>query len=98
MRTPAADGARDSAKSGGLLREGGRRAVGERYSFIAAEKTNYPVAVMCRVLKVSRTGFHNWERRAPADRTLQDAWLTERIKLIHDRSRGIYGAAAHPRR
>ena len=59
---------------------------------IAAEKTNYPVAVMCRVLGVSRTGFHNWERRAPSDRALSDAWLTEKIKQIHDASRGVYGA------
>jgi putative transposase len=61
------------------------------YSFIAAEKTNFPVAVMCRVFGVSRTAFHNWERRAPSDRTLQDAWLTERIRQIHDASRGVYG-------
>src|SRR6476659_2764079 len=79
-------------RSGGLLREGGRRAVGERYSFIAAEKTTFPVAVMCRVLGVSRTGFHNWARRAPSDRALQDAWLTEKIKQIHDQSRSVYGA------
>jgi putative transposase len=59
---------------------------------IAAEKTNYPVAVMCRVLHVSRTGFDNWERRAPSDRALTDAWLTEKIKQIHDASRGVYGA------
>ena len=59
---------------------------------IAAEKTNYPVAVMCRVLDVSRTGFYNWERRAPSDRALMDAWLTEKIKRIHDESRGVYGA------
>jgi putative transposase len=59
---------------------------------IAVEKTNYPVAVMCRVLDVSRTGFHNWERRAPSDRALTDAWLTEKIKPIHDASRGVYGA------
>ena len=59
---------------------------------IAAEKTNFPVAVLCRVLGVSRTGFHNWEHRAPSDRALQDAWLTDRIKLIHERSRGVYGA------
>jgi putative transposase len=58
---------------------------------IAAEKTNYPVAVMCRVLHVSRTGFHNSERRAPSDRALTDAWLTEKIKQIHDASRGVYG-------
>jgi putative transposase len=62
------------------------------FSFIAAEKTNYPVAVMCRVFGVSRTGFHNWERRAPSDRALQDAWLTEKIKRIHDACRGVYGA------
>ena len=42
-------------KSSGLLREGERRAVGEAFSFIAAEKTNYPVAVLCRVLGVNRT-------------------------------------------
>jgi putative transposase len=62
------------------------------FSFIAAEKTNYPVAVMCGVFGVNRTGFHNWERRAPSDRALQDAWLTEKIKQIHDASRGVYGA------
>ena len=46
---------------------------------------------MCRVFDVSRTGFHNWERRAPCDRALQDAWLTEKIKQIHEHSRGVYG-------
>jgi putative transposase len=59
---------------------------------IAAEKTNFPVAVMCRVLGVSRTGFHSWERRAPSDRALQDAWLTEKIKQVHDGSRAVNGA------
>jgi putative transposase len=66
--------------------------VGEVFSFIAAEKTNYPVAVMCRVFGVSRTGFHNWERRAPSGRALEDAWLTGEIERIHDASRGVYGA------
>jgi putative transposase len=59
---------------------------------IAAEKTTFPVAVMCRVLQVSRTGFHNWERRAPSDRALTDAWLTDKIRQIHEQRRGVYGA------
>jgi putative transposase len=46
---------------------------------------------MCRVFGVSRTAFHNWERRAPSDRALQDAWLIEKIKQIHAQSRGTYG-------
>jgi putative transposase len=62
------------------------------FSFIAAEKANYPVAVMCRVLSVNRTSFHDWERRAPSGRALTDAWLTEKIKQIHESKRGVYGA------
>jgi putative transposase len=62
------------------------------FSFVAAEKANYPVAVMCRVLGVNRTSFHDWERRAPSDRTLGDAWLTEKIRKIHAASKGTYGA------
>jgi putative transposase len=47
---------------------------------------------MCRTLGVNRTSFHDWERRAPSDRLLSDAWLTERIKQIHAASDGSYGA------
>jgi putative transposase len=47
---------------------------------------------MCRVLGVNRTSFHDWERRPPSDRALQDAWLTEKIKQIHHASRGVYGS------
>jgi putative transposase len=46
---------------------------------------------MCRALEVNRTSFHDWERRAPSDRTLGDAWLTEKIKQIHAASDGTYG-------
>jgi putative transposase len=62
------------------------------FSFIAAEKANYPVAVMCRALQVNRTSFHDWERRAPSDRALTDAWLLEQIKQIHASKRRVYGA------
>jgi putative transposase len=47
---------------------------------------------MCRVIGVNRTSFHDWERRPPSDRALQDAWLTEKIKQIHAASRGVYGS------
>jgi putative transposase len=62
------------------------------FSFIAAEKTGYPVALMCRALEVNRTSFHDWERRTPSDRALTDAWLTEKIKEIHESKRRVYGA------
>jgi putative transposase len=50
------------------------------FRFIAAEKTNHPISLMCRVVGVSRSGFHGWG--APSARALADAALTERIRGI----------------
>lgn len=47
---------------------------------------------MCRVLGVSRAGFYAFERRAPCDRTLGDAWLTREVRRVHAASRGLYGS------
>jgi len=33
---------------------------------------------------VSRSGYYEWAGRAPSDRALSDAWLTEKIKQIWD--------------
>lgn len=62
------------------------------YRIISAERASFPVSVMCETLGVSKSGFHAWERRAPSDRALSDAWLTSRIKEIHERARGVYGS------
>lgn len=62
------------------------------FRFIAAEKTNYSISLMCRVLGVSRSGFHAWERRPPSAQALADAALTERIRGMYARSRDSYGA------
>ena len=60
------------------------------FRFIAAEKANHSISLMCRLLGVSRSGFHAWEPRPPSDRALADAWLVERITRIHRESRGTY--------
>jgi putative transposase len=78
-------------KSSGLLREGGRDPV-RLFRWIAARKAEHSVLTMCRVLGVSRSGFHAWERRAPCKRALTDAWLSEQIEAIHSQSRGTYGS------
>jgi len=62
------------------------------FAFIAAEKTNYPISLLCRVLGVGRTSFHDWQRRPPSERALFDAFLTDTIKHIHAVSRGTYGS------
>lgn len=62
------------------------------FRFIAAEKTNHPISLMCRLLGVSRSGFHAWERRPVSDRGRVDDVLTARIREMHVRSRESYGA------
>jgi putative transposase len=63
-----------------------------RYRFIAAEKGQHPVALLCRVLRVSRSGFYAWVGRTPPARARADAALMDQIAAIHRESRGTYGA------
>lgn len=62
------------------------------YRIISAERASFPVSVMCELLGVSRSGFHEWSTRAPSDRALADAWLIERIKAIHEENLRVYGS------
>jgi putative transposase len=63
-----------------------------RYRFIVAEKEHHPVARLCRVLRVSTSGFYAWWGRPPSARAVADAALTATIRAIHAGSRGTYGA------
>jgi putative transposase len=47
---------------------------------------------MCRVLEVSTSGYYAWCKRPPSARARADAELCSRMKLIHQRSDGTYGA------
>ena len=59
---------------------------------MSAHQDRYPVATMCRLLEVSTSGYYAWRVRGPSRRAQQDAVLLERIRTIHSRSRGTYGA------
>ncbi len=61
------------------------------YRFIDAEKASYPVSALCRVLRISRSGYYEWKDRPTSNRERENATLTERIREIHQRSRETYG-------
>ena len=61
------------------------------FNLIDAERASYPVAVLCRVLGVSKSGYYAWRGRPPSERRRQDTLLTEKIREIHSRSRETYG-------
>ena len=62
------------------------------FSFIETEKMEHSVGLMCRVLRVSRSGYYAWRVRRPSRRDRGDAALGARIERIHRDSRGTYGA------
>ena len=61
------------------------------YRFIDAEKTFWPIRVMCRALHVARSAYYDWRRDKTTDRAAADAALKVHIKAVHRRSRGTYG-------
>jgi putative transposase len=62
------------------------------YRLIEAERTSFPVHLMCRMLEVSRSGYYGWRDRPPSKRSRENAALVEKVREIHQRSRETYGS------
>ena len=63
-----------------------------KFSFIRAEKDNFPIAALCRVLGVTRQGYYASVSRGVSERALRDRELQTRIAEIHQQSRETYGS------
>lgn len=63
-----------------------------RFTFIAAQKANYPIAALCRVLDVSESGYHAWKKRPESAHAAQDRLLEVHIKAAFAKSRETYGS------
>lgn len=63
-----------------------------KYAFIDAEKAQFPVLLLCKVLGVSRSGFYAWRARPASQRGKTDAELAQEIAQVHAASRGTYGS------
>jgi putative transposase len=62
------------------------------FGFVLARKAEHSIALMCRVLEVSRSGYHAWAAREPSERDVADAALSSRIAAIHELSLKTYGS------
>lgn len=47
---------------------------------------------MCKVLKVSRSGYYAWIKRKPSKRAVENQELMEQIREIYKKSKGTYGS------
>jgi putative transposase len=59
--------------------------------FIEQWRAQYPLNTLCRVLEVSTSAYYSWQRRPLADHHVQDALLEQRIRELHQASKGRYG-------
>ena len=62
------------------------------YRFIAVEKAQHSVVLLCRVLGVAKSAFYAWQHQQLSAHAQADERLTDQIRTIHDESRCTYGA------
>jgi transposase len=64
----------------------------EGFQFVSGNRARYPIAVMCRILGVSLSGYCAWVKRPACARALMDIALMAEIRAAHPASKGTYGA------
>lgn len=52
----------------------------------------FPVSMMCKLLKVSTSGYYQWRSGGPSDRKQDNARLLRKIRVIHGESDGVFGS------
>ena len=62
------------------------------YGFIRDHVAVFPVAILCEVLGVSRSGYYDWARRPESRQAAADRVLAAEIRATHADSRGRYGS------
>lgn len=63
-----------------------------RFTFIAAKKAEHTVSILCRCLRVTRSGFYAWQRRPESTHTRRDRQLRVLVHASFDASRQRYGS------
>ncbi len=63
-----------------------------KFAFVLAQKAFHGVAILCRVLEVSRSGFYSWRGRPRSATETSNARLGAEISAVHRGSRCTYGS------
>lgn len=63
-----------------------------KYAWIREHRDSFPIAAMCRVLRVSKAGFYAWRERPVSPRAERTARIRQAVRQVHASSHGIYGS------
>jgi transposase InsO family protein len=59
---------------------------------MAAEKAHHPLSLLCRCLRVARSGFYAWQRRPESARARRDRQVRVLVRASFEASRQRYGS------
>ena len=62
-----------------------------KYAWMKQQRDHFPVAAMCRVLGVSRSGFYAWLKHKPNATQRRRAKIAQAAAAAHRDSHGVYG-------
>jgi putative transposase len=63
-----------------------------RFRFIAAAKAHHSLSLLCRCLRVTRSGFYAWQQRPESARATRDRQLKVLVRASFAASKGRYGS------
>jgi transposase InsO family protein len=63
-----------------------------KFCFIAAEKAHHPLSILCRCMRVTRSGFYAWQRRPESARATRDRQLKVLVRASFTATKGRYGS------
>ena len=61
-----------------------------KFRFISAHREIFKVGRMCKLLNVSRSGYHAWFKRPESRQKRENRVLEAKIRVLHAESHGIY--------
>ena len=63
-----------------------------RFRFIVVEKAEHTVTILCRCLRVTRSGFYAWQRRQESTHARDDRRLKVLVRVSFEESKHRYGS------
>ena len=63
-----------------------------RFRFVAAEKAHHAISLVCRCLRVTRSGFYAWQRRPESAHAAEDRRLRVLVRTSFTESKHRYGS------
>jgi len=63
-----------------------------KYAAIDSMRQQFPISMLCQLLEVSTSGYHEWRCRKPSARRRANERLVTQIRVLHAESFGSYGS------